>query len=156
MPKLVYEQNTKVHWLTTIADIAAPTLTEITAGTNLTPFITKDGVARNIATNNVDSASIDTNFDSQEVGSWGAGFQLTMFRDDGDEAESYDLVVYGTRGFLVVCPFGEPAVADQVEVYPAALHEPAPQNSAANAMQTFMVNCAITDKPNLRAVVAGP
>lgn len=153
MARVIYEANTKVYWATTVASITAPTAANITAAVNLSPFIAKDGVAVNISTNNVDSATIDDSFDAQLVGSWGADVKLTMFRDDVTDT-AWNLCVYGTAGFLIISRFGPAVVGSDVEVYPAEMHQPAMENSSANSQQRFVEAFAVTSEPELNAIVA--
>jgi hypothetical protein len=157
MARLVYEGRTNVYWVTTIASIAAPTVAEITAGVALTNFVAKDGVAVNTSTNNVDSATIAETFDSQIVGSWGGSVELTLFRDDAADT-AWTTCVYGTNGYIVIDRFRAagvlPAATEKVEVWPAEMHQPVPQNSAANTQQRFVEMFAVTAQPNLKAVVA--
>lgn len=156
MAKLPYEKNTRVYWCTSISNIAAPTAAEITAGVYLSPFITKDGVQTPNNQNFIDSADIATNYDSQEPGSYGgAPINLTMFRDNTSDT-AWNLVVYATRGYLVICRTKSvaPVAGDKVEVWPAAMHEPVMQNTAANEMQKFTAGFAITSTPNTKATVA--
>lgn len=157
MSRLVYEGRTNVYWATTVADPAAPTVAEITAAVNVTSFVPKDGVAVNLSTNNVDSATIAEIFDAQVVGSYGGAPQVTGFRDDTADT-FYDLCVYGTNGFLILDRFNPsgtlPVAGDKVEVWPAQMHEPVMQNSATNTQQRFVEAFAITSAPELRATVA--
>lgn len=154
MSKIVYEGNVKVYWCTTIADIDEPSPTEVGAGTNLTPFIAKDGVAVPSTQNMVDVAGINDSFNAEIVGSWGGGpLTLTMFRDDTSETGAYDLMVYGTNGYLVISRFGDGATnGDKVEVWPAEMHEPTLLNSAKDEVQKFTASFAITSTPSMRAV----
>jgi hypothetical protein len=158
MARLAYEGNTKVYWATTVASKTAPTVANITAATNLTPFIVKDGVTTPATQNMVDSATIDEVFDAQVVGSWGGGaLELTMFRDNTSDT-AYNLVIYGTNGFVIIWRFAggasTPSSGAKVEVWPAQMHEPAPMASAANEMQKFKASFAITSAPAMRATVA--
>lgn len=154
MPKLAHEGNTKVHFLPDAVSLAAPTVANITAGTNLTRFVTKDGVATPNNQNMIDSANIDEVFDSQEVGSYGGSpLALTMFRDDTDD-EAWELIEYGTRGFVLICRRGVPILASNVEMYAVAMHAPVPLDTATNEMQKFKAMFAVTQAPNLNAVVA--
>jgi hypothetical protein len=155
--RVVYEGRTNVYWLTVCANIAAPTVAEITAGTALTAFIAKDGVAINSAANNVPSATIAEVFDAEDVGSWGGAPELTMFRDATADT-AWNLCVYLTAGFLVIDRFRTsgtlPSVGHKVEVWPVKMHQPLPQNSAANTNQRFVEKFATTSTPNLKATVA--
>lgn len=140
MARRVYEGTVNVYFATTVADISAPKISEITGATDITCFLTKDGLAPNITTNNVDSGALCDVFDGQIPGSFGADFTLTMFRDDYDDA-AWELVEYGETGFIIVEPFGAagelPVAGDPVEVYEGAWHQKSPANSAANTQQTF-------------------
>lgn len=157
MTRQVSEGKTNVYWVTTIANIAAPTAAEIAAGTALTNFITKDGVNPGTTTNNVDSASIAETFDAQNTGSWGGEFELTMFRDNTADT-AWNLCVYGTTGYLVIDRFRNsgtlPIATNKVEVWPAQMHQPVPQPTAANTNMRFVEKFAITSQPNLKATVA--
>ena len=157
MSRFVYEGQTRIQWVTTIADIAEPTPTELNAGTNLTPFVTKDGLNTPQNPNMVDSATIAETFDAQLVGSWGGALELTMFRDSvAADDDAWTLFVYGTNGFVVVrrgvAVATTFAADDRVEVYPAQMHQPIMQPSAANEQQRFTVSLAVTSQPNLKAV----
>jgi hypothetical protein len=153
MARLVYETQTKTFWLTTLADPAEPTVAEIAAGVAFSPFMAKDGLAVNISTNNVDSATIDDSFDAQLAGSWGADVKLTLFRDDEND-DAWDACVYGTNGWLVISRTGAPIATSVVEVWPAQMHQPAMENSGSNAQQRFVESFAITGIPTMDAIVA--
>jgi hypothetical protein len=156
MSREVYEGRTNVYWATAVANKNAPTVAEITAAVALTNFVTKDGVAVNLATNNVDNASIAETFDAEVVGSYGAGLELTLFRDTTDTA--WNLCVYGTNGFVIIDrgnPSGTfPSVGHKVEVYPSQMHEPAMENSASNTNKRFKETFAVTSAPAQKATVA--
>jgi len=157
MAKTVSEGVVHVYWLAAEpASKAAPTAAEITAGVDLTPFITKDGVSTPSTQNLVDVGGLDTNYNAEVVGSWGGGaLTLTMFRDDTDESDAYDLVVYGTNGAIVISRFGEgTTVSDKVEVWPAQMHEPTLMDTAGDEVQKFTAAFAVTAEPAMRAVVA--
>lgn len=157
MARQVYEGKTNVYWCVTIASKTAPTAAEIAAGTALTNFVAKDGVATNITTNNVDSATIAETFDAQVVGSWGGEVELTMFRDNVADT-AWNICVLGTNGFLVIDRFRNsgtlPIATNKVEVWPAQMHQPAPENSASNTLLRFVEKFAITSSPALTATVA--
>jgi hypothetical protein len=156
MARFVYEGKTNVYWLTTIATTSTPRVNELTAGVALTNFVTKDGVAVNINTNNVDNATIAQIFDAQVVGSYGADVELTMFRDDSTDT-GWTTCVYGTNGYLVIDRFSlsgsSPTNGKKVEVWPAQMHQPSPENSAANMTVRFTEKFAITSQPNLSATI---
>jgi hypothetical protein len=156
MARTQHEGNTKVYFVPTLASKTAPSLASITAGTNLTAFITKDGVDVPNNQSMIDSATIDETFDAQEPGSWGGGpLTLTMFRDSIAASDTaWTLCVYNTRGFIVISRRGVPIVGSKVEVYPVAMHEPVMLATAANEMQKFREVFAVTAAPAMNATVA--
>ena len=107
--------------------------------------------------NMVDSSTLADTFDAQRVGSWGGSITLTGFRD-ADADTLWDLAVYGTEGHLVIrrgVPYDTAfTAADVVEVYPAEMHEPVPNGTAANEEARFTLALAVTGQPDKRAVVA--
>jgi hypothetical protein len=145
-----------VWWVVSIATASTPAVSEITAGVNVTNFIAKDGVARGVTTNNVDSATIAEIFDAQVVGSWGGEMELTMFRDAAIDTAWNLFNNYGSTGYVVIDPFHvvgtNPTQGSKVEVWPAMMHTPASENSAPNTNVRFTEKLAITSTPYLSAV----
>lgn len=154
MPSLVYEENTEVYYIPTIAagDLE-PTVAEIAAGTRLTQYITKDGINPGSSNNRVASGTIDTAFDAEEPGSWGAQLSLTAERDDTDD-DFYDLFVRGLRGYILISDTDSVAATAKGRVYPIAAMSPEFPASAANTKKTVTVPFTVTAPPNLRAVIA--
>ncbi len=157
MARYTHEVNTQVWWVVTIANKAAPTAAEISAGTALGGFIAKDGVAVNFTTNKVDSATITENFNSQLAGSTSADVELTMFRDNTADT-AWNLWVQGTNGYVVirrgVVSTVAPTSTQKVEVYPSQMLTPVPDNSAQDAQVRFIAGVAVTSEPNTKATVA--
>ena len=157
MARFVHEGNTKVSWVPTIADISGPTVAEVTAGTEITDLMPKDGLGVNFSQNMVDNASLADTFDAQLVGSWGGSLTLTGFRDNVAD-DFWDLAVYGTNGYLVVrrgiADDTAWTAAQDVEVYPAQMHQPFIGSTAANEQVRFTLALAVTAEPALAAVVA--
>jgi hypothetical protein len=154
MSRATHEENVYVYFATAVANIEAPTLAEITAATDLTPYITKDGVVLGFTENRVDNAGIASAFDAQNIGSHGAQPALTMFRDTEDETDTWDLLQRGDEGFLIRSFNGPAITGSQVEVYPVEVGIRQPANSAANENQKFTTNFAVTADYTLDAVVA--
>jgi len=158
MSRYVYEAFTRVWWVPTIADLAEPSPTEVNGGTDITGFLTKDGLSTPQNQNMVDSATLAETFDAQLVGSWGGAIELTCFRDNGSGADdAWDLFVYATTGYLVVrrgvAVATTAANGQAVEVYPVQCAQPIMQPSAANEQQRFKVQLAVTAEPDLKAAV---
>lgn len=149
--------QTMVLFVTDIADISAPTVTELEAGSDWSAFITKDGLSEPSDQNNMPIASLADTFDAQGVGSFGGVIEITFFRDNANDLV-WDEVVYGTEGFIAIRG-GTPvasaiASGDDFRVYPVQLHEPVPLAPSGNTPAQGMVSAPVTLQPDLKAVVA--
>lgn len=153
MPRLASEGNVKVFWLSTVASVAAPTVANIAAGTELTPFLPTSGVGITWTQNNASLPMLDESFTVEVVGTESAAIQLTFVRDDTSD-DAWELFDRGTNGYLLVSRFGDPVASDVVEVYPVQSHRPVPLAPAENEFQQAMVTLAVSDTPELNAVVA--
>lgn len=163
MERYPFEEFTKVTWVPGwdgIANIAAPTALELNdaGNTDLTCFLTRDGLAIGFTTAKVGDGSLCTRNNTETVGSVSSSPQLKMFRDKeagGDAA--WDLAVWNTKGFLVVRrgPLYSDAyaAADPVEVYKTSMGEPSMAPSATDTNQTFDLPLAFAGW-NQKAVVA--
>jgi hypothetical protein len=154
MAEVTYE-DTKVYWLPAVANKAAPTVAEIGAGTDLTPFVPVDGVARDSSQNKASQAMLGGAFVTERVGTWSFSATLTLMRHilAGDD-DAWELFDRGTEGFLLISPFGAAVAGLRVEVIPAEAHQPIMQATAENAYQKFTVAFASTAEPDFDAVVA--
>jgi len=159
MTDVIADGRTRVTWVPTIADIAAPTITELEAGEDLQHVITADGlIGFEASTAEVDNTSLASTFDTRKPGR--ASFSGTMLRlkkQDGTDTV-YDTLVRGTTGHIVIrrsIPEGTAWAADQdVEVYPVECGEVRKLPPEANSTERYEVPTMITAEPELRAAVA--
>lgn len=155
MSRTVSEGKVHVYYAASLADKTAPTTAEMLGATDLSGFITKNGVNTPSNQNSVDSGDITSVFDPQVPGSWGGPVNLTMQRDDDDETDAWDLITWGLEGYLIVSRFGAgTTIGDKVEVYPGAFHHPVMSPTAANETQRFTAQFAVSAEPALKATVA--
>lgn len=159
MADLISDGMTRVTWCPAVANVHAPTLAELTAGTDLETFITPDGLGITPETAMVDTSSLASTFDTGVVGRRSYKNELKCKRslNTADDI-AFNLLVYGTVGFLVVRrnrPRTDAWTAgDQVETYPSQCGEPALAPPAPNEVQKFTSMIAVTSEPDTRAVVA--
>lgn len=154
MARLAFEENYGVRWVPgTALSMTAPVLAQITAGTDITDFIPKDGLNPGASNNTIDVGHLGTAYDATELGSYGHSLSVTFFKDDiADDA--WDLFPRGSRGFLVVSPFvREPVATSKVYIFKCVSQEPQLPSTAANTRQTFTVEFAVQEA-NMRAVVS--
>lgn len=149
----------RVYYVPTIANIAAPTVAELNAGTRLDSIMTKDGIKVPSNQNMVDDANLSDTFDAQVVGSFGGPISMTLKRDGTPASDTaWNLITYGLTGYVAVrrgVASGTAwTIAQKAEVYPSMFHEPLPVDPASNEQGRFTATGAVTAQPNLKATVA--
>ena len=160
MPSVAIDGTIRVAYVATIANQAAPTVAELNAGTLLQTLITKDGLVTPSDTNTVDDAALSDTFDAQVPGTFGGPVTLTFKRRALPDADTaWNLVVYGTTGFIVVRRQVLAATAwtaaQVAEVYPGAWNQKIPATPARNEQHKFTVQWPVRSPgPSMDAVVA--
>jgi hypothetical protein len=152
MAKYAPAGKTEVHWVTTIANVAAPTIAELNAGTDLTSFVRAvPTLPRGL--NTVDVATLDSKYEKRQVGTRG-GDELTVeiLRDDGTDT-AYTTLTEDTAGFLVIArkglaTAGTFAAGDEVDVYPATIGSVEDGAPGRNDPDFSVVRLVATDDPN--------
>lgn len=148
---------TKVVFALAIADISAPTVAELTAGSDWSAFIMKDGLSEPSDQNNTPVASLADTFNAQVVGSFGGAIELTVQRDNATDVV-WEEITYALEGFLVIrsgIPVASAfAASDPVRVYPVQWHEPVPVAPSGDTPAQFTAMGPVTTQPDLHAVVA--
>lgn len=159
MSDLISDGRTRVAWVSSIANINAPTAAELTAGLDLTPRLTPDGLKMDPTTADVDTSSLASTFDTMEVGRIKFDGELTLKRGTTTPEDlPYSTLVYNTHGYLVIrrgIAYGTAWTAgQQVEVYPSVCGERANKAPAANEVMKFMAPLKVTTSPATNATVA--
>jgi len=149
-----------------VANVAAPTVTELSAGVELHDVLTADGLSISADTATVDTSKLSSTANSETIGRDSYTVSVTYVRGDHTEATDVaEALVRGASGYLAVrrnkLATVAVASADEVELYPIIWHRPNPATPAANALQTVEVGASVTDGNKVRGVdnpatVAGP
>lgn len=150
----------RVAYVATIADTSAPTVAELTAGVNLTPFMLRNGLSTPQTGSTVDTSDAASRQNTQAAGTYGGdNWSYRGYRDDGTDT-AWDTLEPGTEGFLVIRRFGGSdaafAAADKVEVAPIEVVSRSMNDTADNESQNFTASLAVTGQVKTDAVVAGP
>lgn len=157
MSRLVYDGNYHAYWLDAApASATAPTMAEITAGTDITVFLTKDGFNPNVTNNRVTGGDLSTKFTDQSMGTWTAEGSLTFYLDAASGGNTaWDTLGDFATGCLIITPFAAAASGGSAYVFPdVELGVRAIQQTAENARQKATVNFACRQEPALDATVA--
>ena len=160
MARLIEEGNLKVHFLTAVADITAPTEGEIEAGVHLTPFLVRGSLNRPAGGQTAGAADVDSAYNKTQAGTFGGDMTAQFYRDDAADT-AWDALARLETGFIVVAPYGydgttlsDPDGGEAVEVYPVEVADRSPNAAAENETQKFTVTLAVTDAPEQDATVA--
>lgn len=159
MADITADGRTRVYWVTSIANIAAPTATELNAGIDLTSTLTADGLSGlQPDTADVDTSSLASTFNTMVNGrSSFSNTRLRLKKQSGTDT-IFTTLVRDTAGYLVIRRSITQATAwasaQGVEVYPALCGEVARMDPEPNTVERYEIPIKITSTPNLRAAVA--
>jgi hypothetical protein len=161
MADIIVDGMTRVYYVPTIANIAAPTVAELNAGTALQTTLIPAGLEGfENTTAEVDNTSLASTFDTKLPGRQSlSGTGLVFKKQDGTDTIWNLLTVPGTNGYIVIRDGVAQATAwtigDKVEVYPirTATHNTL-GHGEANSLLRYRVPTTVTSQPNLKAVVA--
>lgn len=154
MADLGFDGMIKVSWVTTITNIAAPTVAELNAGTSLEGRLLPDGLTISADTAGVDNSKLSSTANSQIVGrgTWSLGVKYVR----GDSADTAATAVETAmapkaNGYLVVrrdiVSTTAWAAAQKVEVYPGQIGYANPDSPAADTLQAVAVPIMSTAQP---------
>lgn len=154
----------RIQLVPTIAVPAAPTVAELTAGTDLTPNMTRDGWDSPIEGSTIDLGSANDRYNATGAGSYGG--QPLSYTGKRDKVAlldvAYAALPAGTTGFIVVRRLGGATgssadafvAAQKIETWPIEVITRSPLPIADNEAQKFRASMAVPTPPVLNAVVA--
>ncbi len=142
-----------------ISNIAAPTTTELNAGTDLSSLITPDGlVGFSPETADVDNSALNSTFGTTLPGRINySGTGLRLKKQTGTDSV-YNTLIYGYATNIVVrrdiTSSTAYASAQPLEVYPVTCGEVQDADPAPNELHKYFVPMKVSGTPNKRAAVA--
>jgi hypothetical protein len=159
MADVIIDGYIRISLVPTIANIAAPTTTELNAGTSIELLLTQEGLNGFESTTNwVNNSALGSTFDTQLPGTVSYGDMSLQFKWQAGTDTLWNLLVYGYSTNVVVRRRVPRATAwttsQSVEVYPAQCGQYTPAGYERNSLARFSVPIGLSSEPNLRAVVA--
>jgi hypothetical protein len=161
MADLLADGNIKATWAPSIANVAAPTVAELTAGSavDLECLLTLDGLDIKGDTASVDNTALCSTDDTEEPGRVSYNIELTAKRKDNpSEDRAWNTLVDRAQGYLVVRRSTSASTAwatgQPCEVYPVRCGRPVMEAPEKNSAQKFKVKLFNNSKAADRAVVA--
>lgn len=158
MSRIIADGEVRAQWVpgeSAIADPAAPTITEINTGSDITPELSMldtplDGEA-------TASGDLSSAYRKTVAGNYGSEITLEGYRDDTNDV-LYPLFPRNTRGFLVVRRFGGSdvaiAAADEVDVFSVRIVSRSPAQLGTGVVQMFTAVGAVGQEPSEGVTVA--
>lgn len=148
----------KVTWVPSVANIAAPTVAELTAGKDLEAHMTKDGLGLTLPENTVNDAALLDVFDAELPGSFKVQMALTLKRNNVALSDPWSFFARMDEGVLAVRRGIAATIAwlaaQPAEMYPGIVGQKSPVPPASNEPARMTINIYGTAAPNLDAVVA--
>lgn len=162
MPTIPLDKKTRVTWVplaSGIVDINAPTVAELTAGTDLQDFMTPDGLNFPAATGSIDNSNLGSDMTTNRVGRRSiSSASLKMQRQSQANDTVADMLAYLMEGFVVIRRGLDKAAAwaasQEVKVYPAQCGEASEPQSGPEQNWTYEVPVAVTDTWATKGIVA--
>jgi hypothetical protein len=158
MSRIIPNEQSWIGFTTTRpADLAAPTVAELAAATDITDFV----ISINAQTqgNTVPTPNIKRKFETNIPGTVQATFTADMYRDD-EADDAWGMFPRDAEGYVLISRFGGtgvdniPEAGQELEVWPIAVTSRAASNLASNTAQTFTLTCSVPEEPEEEAVVA--
>lgn len=165
MAPVIMDGRVKVSFCTSVANIALPTVSELTGGTatSLEGFITPDGLTISPTTGKVDTSNVGSTFTTNRAGRRAFDIKLKIHHD-GTTDVGWNIMPYRTNGFLVVRKgidkatnflTGQGAANTGVlQVFPIEAAEPDDVDPQPDSTWDFEIELFLTADPNTRAQVA--
>jgi hypothetical protein len=159
VPDITADGKTRVSWVTSIANINAPTTTELNAGIQLQATLTADGLMGLAPeTADVDTSSLASTFNTNVNGRTSfSNTRLRLKKQSGTDT-IFTTLVRDTAGYLVIrrsiAESTAYASAQPVEVYPALCGEVARMDPEPNSVERYEIPLKVTATPALRAAIA--
>jgi hypothetical protein len=159
MPDIIGDGRERWDWVPSIANIAAPTTTELNAGIRISQWMTKDG-ATGFAPDTADAstANIESTFDTNVNGRRTFSNPRIRLKKQSGTDTAYTTLIPDATGYLVrrksITAATAYASAQAVQVYPVMCGETAWLDQDDNMPERYDVPVKITAQPNLRAAVA--
>lgn len=159
MADITADGKTRVYWVTTIANINAPTTTELNAGIALQSTMTADGLnGFQPATADVDTSSLDSTFSTMVNGRTSFSNTSVRLKKQSGTDTIFTTLIRDTAGYVVIrrsiAATTAWASSQAVEVYPALCGEVSRMDPEPNTVERYEIPIKITASPALRAAVA--
>jgi hypothetical protein len=150
---------TRVAYVPTISNNAAPTVAELNAGILLQQYITADGIeGYEASTAEIETTSVASTFDTKTIGRDSFSGTLLRLKKQTGTDTVYDTLVRGVTGYTVirrdVTETTVWTIGQKVEVYPIICGQAKFLKPEPNSIRKYEVPTTINAAATLRATIA--
>jgi hypothetical protein len=143
--------KTKIMFLPAVADLAAPTRAEITAGTDLSPQIA-DVNGFDITNTPIETPNLAEAYTTTIDGEDKSGASSFVMYDDDTSTAVRSTIAKGTAGFILILPYGD-VPTKRCEVWPVKVTGQNDIITTGNEAARYNSSYAVTRTPEQDAVV---
>ena len=159
MADIPIDGKVRVAFVTAIANLAAPTTTELNAGMLLQQTMTADGLGGfRPETADVDNSSLASTFNTATLGRVSYSNMMLRFKKQDNVDTIWNTLTKGTTGFIVLRRYIDHTSAwastQKVQVFPIIVAIEADVDPEPNSLGRWESPLKLTAEPNLRAVIA--
>jgi hypothetical protein len=160
MARKQFTAEGRVWFVPSLASTSAPSAASITAGTDLTPYLRRDGLATPNSGSTIDIADAASQFNKTAPGNRGGdALTLNLYRDSVTaDDDAWAALPELTAGYIVVRRFGGSTVAaaatQKCEVYKGTVISREMQQIGDNDPQRFNVMFSVEEAPEMNATMA--
>jgi len=161
--RITPDTYTKIHIVDSISSLSSPTIGEINAGTEVTPFLTPAGLDTPEEGTDADVSSIASARDFSVPATIGGQISGEFYRDDGTGVTSddaWDAMARLTVTHIVIARFGGTGTdnaiiaTNTVEVWPVRVSQRSNARITRGEALRFVSDFALSADPELAATVA--
>lgn len=159
MPDIIGDGKERWDYVPSIANIAAPTTTELNAGIRISQWMTKDGATGfQVETADAPTSSIESTFDTSTNGRRTFNNPRIRLKKQSGTDTAYDTLLPDLAGYLTrrrsLAAATAFASAQKIRVYPVVFGEASDVDRDDNMPELYDIPVKMTAQPNLRAAVA--
>lgn len=152
---ILSDGNTRVAYVASISNQAAPTVTELNAGILLQAVLTADGLEGfEPSTSDVDNTALNSTFDTVTIGRDQYSGTMLRFKKQTGTDTAYNTLFRGVTGFIVIRRYQTESTAwasaqTNVSVYPIICGQRRDLKPEGNTLARWEVDTKINSAPSL-------
>lgn len=142
----------KILYVPTVANVNSVTRAELTAATDLTPFVAEVN-GWMLQNNSVATPDLSTTFETSIPGTDQVSDSSLSFYEDLDDETIETLVPAGSNGFIILLRKGDKPGTNSLDCFPTRVASKGSEFTTGNDPARFTVTFTVTSRPGLDGLV---